>query len=378
MIQSVLISGELDDARLARALGELADLNGVSTSALKTVIVVDSDGGNSTALHAFLEAMLEDRRARAVAESAEVKIYNAQSAGAVVALVLGCYREMAESACIGLHLPLVTVGLGDVDIDGRMTTRILEGCRKTEDLLEELMQRYGLDEPRMKADLYSSGSLRLTAEECLRRGLVKQLFQTAPRVAGSSEELGIARQHGIRTIRTILISGLIDEDVLNRVQCELQDIAADSSSNEDVVFLFDSPGGALFPTVEFLHTVLQKEGLRRIVERASVKIYRAHLAAALLAFSLGSKHELASETTVCFSLGQLTLQVGNREHFESSGRVSPRLMEGWRRYRLMADGLMKRLGLNCDSKLMSELYACGRVELTADDCLRRGLVNRLF
>ena len=39
MIQSVLISGELNDARLARALGELADLSSASKPARQPVMI---------------------------------------------------------------------------------------------------------------------------------------------------------------------------------------------------------------------------------------------------------------------------------------------------------------------------------------------------
>lgn len=375
MIQSVLISGELNDARLARALSELADVSSASGPAQKPVIVIDSDGGNVSALRAFLECTFADQRTCAAVESAKVKIYNAQSAAAAIALSFGCWREMAARTCIGLHWPVLTLEIADVDSDNHMSSRVLQDCKWTEDLLDQLMRRYELEEPELRSQFYSSGWLRPTAEVCLRRGLVDRLFPTDRREVVSPEEQRSQQQKGSRTI---LWSGLLEEERLNRVLQELKDIAADSSSEEEVVFLFDSPGGALFPTVTFLDVVLKDDDLRRVAERASVKIYQAHLVAALLAFSFGSRRELSSQTKVCFNTGRMTLQVGNPEHFESDGRVSSQIMDGWRKYQSMVNGLMRRLGLENDRKLQAELLGSGRVELTAEECLRRGIVNCLF
>ena len=121
---------------------------------------------------------------------------------------------------------------------------------------------------------------------------------------------------------------------------------------------------------------MQDHHLRRVVERAQVKIYEAHSAAALLAFSSGRMHELSRQAKVGFHLGKITVQVDNLEHFELDGRVSPQIMDGWRKYESMVWNLAKRLGF--DAKLNTERFASGRVELTAEECLRRGFVERLF
>jgi hypothetical protein len=176
MIQSVLISGELDEARLARALGELADLGSAPVSARNPVIVIDSDGGYVSALGGFLECVFADQRTRSLVERARVKIYNAQSAAAIIALSFGGYREMAAGTSLGFHLPLLTLNIGDADRDDRIAPRILESSQESELCLEQLMDRYGLNEPMLKSELYRSGWLRLTADECLRRGFVQALF----------------------------------------------------------------------------------------------------------------------------------------------------------------------------------------------------------
>lgn len=375
IIQSVLISGELDNSRLARALGELAEFGTIPAEVCKPVLVIDSDGGDSSALHGFIECILEDQRTRAAAEGSDVKIYNAQSAAAVIALSLGCRREMAAGTLIGLHLPLVALNIGDVEDDDRITPRILEGCRKTEQVLERLINRHGLGE--RKSGFYSSGWLRVTAEDCLSKGLVNALFHMGPRECVFQGAESTERRSDSGGIRTVLISGLLTQELLGRVQWELRELSV-RSPDQDVVLIINSPGGALFPILAFLNTVMQEEGLHRVVERASVKIYEAHSAAALLAFSLGCRHELARDAKVGFHLGKIWVQVGDPSQLDSIGRVSSEIMEGWRQYQLMVSRLMERLGLDRDPKLQAEFWASGRVELTAADCLRRGIVSRLF
>jgi hypothetical protein len=46
-IQAVLISGEIDEARMYRALGELADISAARSPSQSPVVVVDSDGGSA-------------------------------------------------------------------------------------------------------------------------------------------------------------------------------------------------------------------------------------------------------------------------------------------------------------------------------------------
>ena len=133
--------------------------------------------------------VLDDQRTRAAMGNACVKIYNAQSAAAIIALFVGRYREMAADTAIGLHLPLLTVDPFSVDADNHLTGCSLESCRTTVELVEGVMRRCGLDEPELKSELHQSGWLRLAAAECSKRGLVNRLFRhsrlTLPRMPPS-------------------------------------------------------------------------------------------------------------------------------------------------------------------------------------------------
>ena len=177
MIYSVLITGFLNDARLDRVLGEILDIGAAGEPNGKLVVVFDSEGGTLPALLAFMECVLEDAPTRALIERADVKIYEAHSAAALLAFWMGGRREMAAGTRIGFHLPLLTLQFWDVDRDGRrVDAGIVKRCREYEALLARLMEQYGLSEPELRTELYSSGWLYLTAEECVRRGLVHELF----------------------------------------------------------------------------------------------------------------------------------------------------------------------------------------------------------
>jgi hypothetical protein len=373
-IQAVLISGEIDEARMYRALGELADISAARSPSQSPVVVVDSDGGSAEKTYAFLEHIFEDATARSAAEQADVKIYNAQSGAAIVALSIGQRRVMAAGTYLGFHLPVMTVRWDEVGGDGRMC-RAETGARYVERTLA-LMNRYGLDSPEQRSQILSTGWLRLSADECRKRGLVGALFQLSSGEAGRTEGSGQvtdASGNGISPIRTVLISGLLSREVLDRILLEMRDLAA--SSDEEVIFLVDSSEGEMFAIDSFLESVQQESGLRRIAERASVKIYKAQAGPALLAFSLGCRHELARDTKVAFTLGNLTIQSGNPDHVDSDWRISSQLMTPWLKHQRMVYELVDRRGL---SDLTTMLLAAGWIGLSSEECLKRGLVARLF
>lgn len=378
MIHSVLVSGDLDDERLYRILGELAGLAMAATPDPELVLVIESNGGSCLSLRSFLECVNADDRTRKALARGGVKIYNAQSAAAVIALSFGRHREMVAGSQIGLHLPLLPVDLIDVDKDNRLVGIPFENCRKTVEVVEEVMERFGLDEPKPQSEIHESGWLRLPALECLKRGVVHRIFGGDGPAVDSGD--GAERPAHSETVgRTILISGTLTEQRLGLVLRELLAVAAQESTVDgEVVLVFESNAGELFSTLAFMDEVAQNESLRHLVERARVKIYEACPPAALLAFSWGRSRELAVDAKIQFSLGQLTLQMGNPNQLAADGLLSAQLCKDWRRYRSTVEQLMDRLGLTHDPKLSAKLYACGRLTLTAEDCLKRGIVSRLF
>jgi len=64
MTHPILISGELDNERLYRVLGELADFGTTTTPDSELVLVIESNGGSSLYLRSFLECVNADDRTR--------------------------------------------------------------------------------------------------------------------------------------------------------------------------------------------------------------------------------------------------------------------------------------------------------------------------
>jgi hypothetical protein len=219
--------------------------------------------------------------------------------------------------------------------------------------------------------------LRLKAEECLRRGLVDDVFgcrEATPCLTGSTHD----RARKGRAIRTILISGWLTKGRLDQVLEELRHIASNSNPDDRLTFVFNSPGGAWRPVRRFLGTVLGEEQTRLLVEQAEIKIYEAHSVAAFLAFTLGSVRELAVDTKISLHVGKIEAQFGNPDYIDQDGRLATWIFDEAREYSSALYSLFERLGLNADPVLGDKIGACGGLELSAQDCLRRGLVNRTF
>ena len=179
-------------------------------------------------------------------------------------------------------------------------------------------------------------------------------------------------------IATILISGLLTKARLDRAIEEMRHVAVGNSADENLVLVFNSPGGDCSAALRFLDAVQGDERIRRLAERAEVKIYEAHSTAALVAFALGSKRELSANAKIGFHLGETNVQVGNPDHFCQDGRLATWIVEEWRSYRTAVTELMNRLGLDTDRKLQAAFWATGRLDLSAPECLRLGLVTRVF
>jgi hypothetical protein len=322
--------------------------------------------------NAFLEHLFEDVPARSAAEHADVQIYNAQSGAAIVAMSIGQRREMAAGTHLGFHLPIVTVRWDQVGRDGRMWRAeplVRSGAERT----LTLMSRYGVDGPEQRSQIMSTGWMRVSSDECRKRGLVEGLFRVAGEATVTDWSHRVPDVSEVLPIRTVLISGFLSREVLTRVLLEMMDLAA--LSDDEVTFLLDSSDGNMFAIDTFLEYVQQESSLRQMAERASMKIYNAQESAALVAFSMGRRHELARDAKVSFTLGNLVVQVGNPDHVDSYWRVRSERMNAWFKHRGMVYELVKRRGL---SDLITDLAAAGWIELPAEECLRRGLVGRLF
>ena len=180
-------------------------------------------------------------------------------------------------------------------------------------------------------------------------------------------------------IRTVLISGALTEERLGQVAGELRRLATDTSRTDNLVVIINSAAGNSAAALRFIDDLSGSEHLKRLVELAEVKIYEAKSVATLLAFAFGGTRELSVQGKIGFDLGERVVQVGNPDHYEPEGRLAPQFMERWLAYRNAVLSLMHRLGLDADPDI--ETRFCGaeyHLELPAPECLRRGIINRIF
>jgi hypothetical protein len=177
MIRTVLISGRITKAQLERRLQEVREICTHSSADQKLVFVFDSPGGDGFASRTFVESLLHDDSTRYFVERAEVKIYCAYSAAAYLAFSVGSLREIEAEGKIGFHMGELNVDFWEIDKEGRLSTPLLEKYRLFHEALLKLLATLRLaSDPKLNAELWASGWLYLTAEECLERRLVHGLF----------------------------------------------------------------------------------------------------------------------------------------------------------------------------------------------------------
>ena len=180
-------------------------------------------------------------------------------------------------------------------------------------------------------------------------------------------------------IRTILISGLLTQERLDRVFAEFRRVAANTSAADHLVVIVNSTAGNSIATRLFIENVLGDERMRRLAEQAQVKIYEAQSVATLVAFAFGATRELSAEGKIGFDLGQRIVQVGNPDDYVQDGCLTPQFLERWQAYKDAVMQLMRRLGLDADPDLHMRFWAAeGRLDLSAQECLRLGIVSRVF
>lgn len=97
--------------------------------------MIECNGGNRLSLGSSLERAINDGRTLTALANAGVKIYDVQSAAAVIALSVRRFRDMAADAAIGLRSPLLPSDLFDVDKENRLVGFRFEECRKPMEVL---------------------------------------------------------------------------------------------------------------------------------------------------------------------------------------------------------------------------------------------------
>lgn len=133
---------------------------------------IDSDGGQVGAALGFVTAVKE----AGLDDTMTVRIHHAASAAAFVALSLGTHRLMRRGTTLDLHRGSLTLETVDYEFDGKVPERLLARTRDYLAALDGLLQGFGLYDPHLLGTFLGSGWLKLTDEQCLRFGLVQELF----------------------------------------------------------------------------------------------------------------------------------------------------------------------------------------------------------
>lgn len=173
MVNPVLLSRHLNEERLSQAREEIRALEPKSEFSL----VIDSEGGDMKPALDFVDFLWNIRGLYL----GGVKIYNAESAAAFIALAAGTYTEMRKGAILSIHRGSVILEAADFDFEsGKVVNReTIERFKKHERYLKQILESEDLkltSDKKAMAKLHGSGWLRLTAEECLERRIVKRLF----------------------------------------------------------------------------------------------------------------------------------------------------------------------------------------------------------
>ncbi len=170
MLNSVLLSGRLTEKRLCQATREIQNIAREPDRSFN--LVIDSDGGDMKPTIEFVEFLW------ATGYEPGVKIYHAESAAAFIALAVKAKKEMQRDASLDLHRGALWIEATEIDLEsGKLNEETLCRLKQYEAYLKQALGETGLlSDSKAMADLYGSGWLRLSADDCLARGIVQELF----------------------------------------------------------------------------------------------------------------------------------------------------------------------------------------------------------
>lgn len=166
-INTVLLYGHLSEKELEDAASEIRDLEGEYS------LVIESKSGDIEPAMDFMESLW----AGGGRNLAGVKIYNAQSVAALIALCVQTYREISRGAILRIEQASTVIEAIDVDLEnGTLDQEVLGTFRKYDTYLRNVLESCRLYENRFYVNKLEAGFLELNARQCLDLGLVKRIF----------------------------------------------------------------------------------------------------------------------------------------------------------------------------------------------------------
>lgn len=169
MINSVLLQGFLAKEQLKQSLAEIRE---ISLKQKTISIVISSNAGDAVYAVEFVEA------ARGLAHAHyEVKIYEASSTAAYIALALGEEKEMSRNATLKIHRGEMRLSPSQISPEGKIDEDLVNNFKRFDRSLVDVLKKTKLNEDQdLMSRLYATDWLCLSARECFRRGIVQRLF----------------------------------------------------------------------------------------------------------------------------------------------------------------------------------------------------------
>jgi hypothetical protein len=169
MVDSVLLRGWLSKESLTKSFIEVENLTTLKRRK-RVSLIIESCEGDAEAAVDFI------RRCKEQNLEYLIKIYEAKSAAALIAISLGDYREMWSKAELALHRPEFRLSPTQISPDGKVDESVLKSFKRYDDLLVQSLKAVGLDRKHLTSKLYATDWLRLSSAECVAWGVVQVLF----------------------------------------------------------------------------------------------------------------------------------------------------------------------------------------------------------
>ena len=165
----VLFSGPLTNKSLEYAWAEIKEYQ--ARGETEVGLIIRSDGGSGSKALDFADKLRE------LGVQTWAKIYRAESAAAIIAMAAD-RREMTKDAVFGVHLGAIAhVETSDLGERGEIPTRLFLEAKRVREGTLALLAKVGLKAPSAVTDiLLARNRLTLTAEECLKLGIVERII----------------------------------------------------------------------------------------------------------------------------------------------------------------------------------------------------------